>query len=638
MVAGGVRGVPVTGPRVEQAAQQEEAAPSDGAAAQPDGASAQPDGASAQPDAAALVDGTVKVLRAYGFDATAELALAKNTAVTQQRTVVVVGEVQRGKSALVNALIGERDASPSAVEITTSAAVRFVPPDAQRPPGTAELLFTDRSEQVDRAALAEWVTSAGRHVTDPDRDDLPTGAVVATTRPVLGGAVVVDTPGSGGLVASHTALAAQSARQASVLVMVCDAGAPLTEPEMDFLRHASSSVEAVVVAVTKTDKNLRRWRPIVEENRALIERHLQRRIPVLGVSSLRAVLAAQMPPGPARDRAFRASGIDALAATITELLDSRAALPEAAALRTLLEGLRRVDRKIGSDLAVIADAEAATADLTAERDRLTDLKNRSGQWEQYLARDLTLARQAALTHLDERLEEVRQNWTARINRSSLEVMRRSAQSFTADMQVDLLAAMESAAHVFVERLEEIVGELFGSDSPQWAQIRDRVFEAIQTGTVTVGEVGSKRQGLLDPSVLTMGMIGTSMLGAVIGVGAVAGVVWVGLNLGYRAMRTGKTNLLTWLRETLAATRTSTSRMLEAALSVGRPEIVLGHREDLRARIEELQKQLKEAQESARLDAQTRAKNLERLNRNRAIVHKRIGAIEALLADHTGAGH
>lgn len=620
----------VTGPRAEQAVQRDAAAPP--------GAAQTGDAPPPATDPAALVEGTVKVLRAYGFDATADLALAKNSAVAQQRTVVVVGEVQRGKSALVNALVGERDASPSAVETTTSAAVRFVPPDDRRPPGTAELLFADRSEPVDRADLADWVTSTGRHVADPDRGELPTGAVVATARPVLGGAVVVDTPGSGGLVASHTKLATQSARQASVLVMVCDAGAPLTEPEMEFLRAASSSVEAVVVAVTKTDKNLRRWRPIVEENRTLIERHLQRRIPVLGVSSLRAVLAAQMPPGPMRDRAARASGIVELTATIESLLESRAALPETAALRTLLEGLRRVERKIDSDIAVITDAETATADLTAERDRLTELKNRSQQWEQYLARDLTLARQSALTHLDEQLEQVRTTWTTRINKSSLDVLRRSAQSFTADMQTDLLAAMESAAQVFVGRLEEIVAELFGPDSPQWAQIRESVFAAMQTGTVATREVGSKRHGLLDPSVLTMGMIGTSMLGAVIGVGAVAGVVWVGLNLGYRAMRTGKTNLLTWLRETLAATRTSTSRMLEAALSVGRPEIVLGHREDLRTRIEELQRQLKEAQDSARLDAQTRAKNLERLNRNRTIVQRRIGAIEALLADpdHTGA--
>lgn len=592
---------------------------------------------SAVVDVDVLVEASVKVLRAYGRNATADLALAKSKASVQRRTVVVVGEVQRGKSALVNALVGELDASPSAVETTTSAAVRFVPPDDRHPPGSAELLYADRSVPIARAELPDWITSTGARVSDPTIEDLPTGAVVAIARPVLGGAVVVDTPGSGGLVASHTALATQSARQASVLVMVCDASTPLTEPEMNFLRDASASVESVVVAVTKTDKNLRRWRPIVAEDRMLIERHLQRQIPVLGVSSLRAGLAAQMPPGPARDRAERASGIIELRAQIDVLLDERAELPQADTLRTLLEGLRRVDERVASDIAVVEDSATATADLTAERDRLQDLKNRSQQWEQYLARDLTLARQAALTHLDGELDRIRQQWTTRVNKSSLEVMRRSAQSFTADMQTDLLAAMESAAQVFLERLEAIVAELFGSNSPQWSEIRELVWAGMQTGTISAGEVGSKRQGLLDPSVLTMGMIGTSMLGAVIGVGAVAGVVWVAVNLGYKAMRTGKTNLLNWLRETLAATRTSSSRMLESALSVGRPEIVLRHRDDLKARIDDLQSQLKEAQEAARLDTATREKTLERLAKNRKIVQNRIDAIEKLLAGSQASG-
>lgn len=591
----------------------------------------QGNGAPVEPDV--LLEASVKVLRAYGMNGTADLAVAKASAsAAKRRTVVVVGEVDRGKSALVNALVGELDASPSAVESTTSAAVRFVPPTAERAPGSVELLYADRTVPIHHSELADWVTSTGRHVSDPSAEDLPTGAVVATREPVLGGAVVIDTPGSGGLIASHTKLATQSARQASVLVMVCDATTPLTEPEMEFLREASATVESVVVAVTKTDKNLRRWRPIVEEDKVLVERHLSRRLPVLGVSSLRASLAAQLPPGPERDRAERASGIVELRAQISELLDARAQLPQADALRTALEGLRRVDTRVESDIAVIVDADTATADLTAERDRLQDLKNRSQQWEQYLGRDLTLARQAAVAHLDEQLEEIRQRWTTRINKSKLDVLRRSSQSFTADMQAELLAAMESTAAVFVAGIEKIVAELFGPESPQWDEIRTLMMAAMQGGpTLTPGEVASKRQGLLDPSVITMGMIGTSVLGAVIGVGAIAGVVWVGVNLGYKAMRNGKTNLLTWLRETLAATRTSTSRMLESALSTGRPEIVLGHRDYLKTRIEELQKQLSEAKEAARLDAATREKTLERLRKNRKIVRNRIDAIEKLLA-------
>lgn len=592
---------------------------------------AKTDGGTDAVTADVVIDASAKVLRAYGLDGTVDHALSLRNDSAVRRTVVVVGEVNRGKSSLVNALVGEIDASPAAVETTTSAAVRFVPPDENRPPGSAELLYADRSVPVDRAALPDWITTAGRAVADPAMEELPTGAVIATTRPVLGGATVVDTPGSGGLDSGHTKLATQSARQASVLLMVCDASTPFTEPEMEFLREASASVESVIVAVTKTDKNLRRWRAIVAENRMLVERHLQRRIPVVGVSSLRAVMASRMPPGPDRDRAERASGIAELRDRIGAMLDARSELPDADTLRTLLEGLRRVDKRVAAEIAALVDNDSATADLAAEQARLQELKDRSQQWEQYLARDLALARQAALAHLEERLDEIRRTWTARIDKSSLDVLRRSSQSFTADMQTDLLAAMASTAQVFCDEIERIVVDLFGRNSPEEARVRTVVLAAMQDGRIVTGEVASKRTGLLDPSLLTMGMIGTSMLGAVIGVGALAGVVWVGLNLGYRAMRTGKTNLHTWLRETLNTTRTSTARMLESALAVGRPEIVVQYRESLRTRMEELQKQLTEAREAARLDKAEREKALARLQKNQRIIGNRIDAIEKLLA-------
>ena len=126
------------------------------------------------------------------------------------------------------------------------------------------------------------------------------------------------------------------------------------------------------------------------------------------------------------------------------------------------------------------------------------------------------------------------------------------------------------------------------------------------------------------------MIGTSMLGALIGVGAIAGVVWVGVNLGYKAMRAGKTNLLTWLRETVATAKVSTSRMLEGALALSRPEIVIRYREHLRASIDEVQQQMTDAKEAARLDGAARDATLKRLNNNLRVVTARSSEVENLI--------
>lgn len=584
--------------------------------------------------AESALSSALSILRKYKFEATADLAESKSRADTQMRSVVVVGEVKRGKSSLVNALIGERGASPVDVASSTSATVHFVPATDTLPAGAVELLVPGGVQRIDRGELADWITTSGRRVVDPGTEVLPTGAVVATATDHLGGAVVVDTPHSGGLDPAHAQLAARTAETACVLVVVCDATTPLTAPEMEFIRGASATVDSVVVAVTKTDKNLRRWLPIAAENRRLLQQHLRRQIPVIGVSSLRALAAAEHPDPARRQAGEHASGIAELRAAIRSRLDVGAALPAVDGLRTALEGLRKINAKNASDIAIAQDSGAALPELTAERDRLQELKDHSSQWEQYLARDLTLARQAALNVLDEQLEQIRTRWTGTINKSGMTVLRKNPQHFTAQIEKDLQAAMTASVQAFLDGVRAIVLQLFDSEVV-WAEIEQQVIASLDP-RLTTGEVGSKRQGLLDPSILTMGMIGTSMLGALIGVGAVAGVVWVGVNLGWKAMRSGKTNLLTWLRETLATARSSTARMLEATLSMSRPEVVIRYREHVKTTMEQVQAQIADAKEAARLDAATREATVTRLSKNQRVITAKCQEIENVIAKLTAA--
>ncbi|UOG23799.1 hypothetical protein MTX80_23045 (plasmid) [Gordonia amicalis] len=122
-------------------------------------------------------------------------------------------------------------------------------------------------------------------------------------------------------------LASESTQQACVLVLVCDASAPITAPEMEFVREASATVDALVLAVTKTDKHLGRWRQIVEENARLISHHLGREVPVIGVSSLLAVIAADTTDPQLQHRLEVDSGITALREAITTRLEATAAAP-----------------------------------------------------------------------------------------------------------------------------------------------------------------------------------------------------------------------------------------------------------------------------------------------------------------------
>ena len=572
-----------------------------------------------------------KILRAYGFGAVADLAAAKVDASDTARSVVVVGEVKRGKSLLVNALLGTRDASPVDVDVATSASLHFVAADAEHPVENVELCFPGTVAQIPRTELADWVTYTGSRVRDRGTESLPTRAIVPIPAPRLPDTIVVDTPGAGGLDAAHAQLALQSAQQACVLVVVCDATTPLTAPEMAFIKDATATVESVVVAVTKTDKNLRRWKPIVEENRRLLTQHLSRTVPVLGVSSVRALAAVDVADPARRANAETASGIVELRTHIGARLDLGEHQQQINGLRTAREGLRKVREKIDTDLTITEDSAKALPELTERRDRLQELKDHSGQWELHLTRDMTFARQAALAHLDSTLDDIRIKWTNRINKSGMEVLRKNSQVFTQEIEADLLGALTTTVEMFLARVDEIVTPLFDSEAVS-AEIRDVVLASMsQPEHLSAGEVASKRQGLLDPTVLSMGMMGTSMLGALLGVGAIAGVVWIRVNLGYNAMKAGKHNLIAWLRETLGVTKSAAARMLEAAMTTSRTEIVLRYRDHLRARIDEVQTQLSEAKEAERLDTATRQKTVERLNSNIRVVDTRTTEIDTLIA-------
>lgn len=118
---------------------------------------------------------TDKILRPFGYDAISDLAEQRAQSMEQTRSVVVVGEVKRGKSSLVNALVGWRDASPVGVDVTTSTTISFGEATAEQPGGTAQILFPDRTEQIPHAELADWVSCEGAHVTDSRIEELPTG-------------------------------------------------------------------------------------------------------------------------------------------------------------------------------------------------------------------------------------------------------------------------------------------------------------------------------------------------------------------------------------------------------------------------------------------------------------------------------
>jgi len=548
-------------------------------------------------------------------------------------TVVVMGEVKRGKSSLVNALIAQPDLLPVDVLTCTSAPIRVaVSHDGPVVPQVTLVRGTER-EMILATELARWVTVDGvgslqgnTNAGLEEAQDPPSSAEIAVRYPDMDGITVVDTPGVGGLDKRAVTAALQEARHAGVLLMVCDASTPITAPEMDILRQAHDSVGGVIVAVTKTDKNTRRWRAIVEDNKRLISSHMGIDVPVVGVSSLRALDAARCIDPARRAELERRSGIAQLRSQLRAQLRQPAAMGQRAALQSITTTLTGIAKTVRDDIRLLAESSTAVEQLEAEKATLERLREESSEFEQRFQRDLAVARTRVTEGLDKALEEVRHEWTQQINADSLRVLRSKPQVFTSQIETELAVVMEDTVGAMVEEISELASALFPDRQELIAEIMGTTVASLTPAEVSGHEVEKKTKDIIDPSVLMMGMIGSGALAAIIPVAPLAGAVWVGVNLGYRAMRNGKQHLITWLRETTASVRTATTRMLDTLITTARTDVMLRYRADLRTKIKELHGRIDQAREAARESEGERQERSARLTRNVQIIEATIAEL------------
>lgn len=581
---------------------------------------------------------SLKVLEEYGRDQAVEAIRQTWDDKTRRGTVVVVGEVKRGKSSLLNAIAGQRDLLPTDVDICTSTPLRMVAFDEGN--DTIDLHFGDRVEKAPITELREWSTVGGARVADPDTVELPTSVTIRARGSHVPKAEFIDTPGAGGLDRDAIDIALSRARGAGVLLMVCDSSTPITSPEMDILNLASEGTGSVIVAVTKTDKNLRRWRAIVEDDKRLIREHLGRDVPVIGVSSLRAVDAAESTDPERRARIEATCGIAALRRQIEAELARGALLPKIAALSMAEGALKDVNTTLDADISAIDRPAEVLPELEQRKEELKKLQAHGQEWEQILGRNIAVTRQRIMGDFDAEVDKIREHWIRHINNSGMKVLRSKPQVFTAQIEAELNAAGERAVGKQLHMMRKESAALFG-DVHEWHDMQHVALSRLAPADIGEREVASKRENLMDPGMITLGVIsgpalasgGSAALGA-IGVASVAlpaaviGVGWLGINMAYRAMRNGKQHLVTWVRETTVAMRQNVNRNVDTMVTTLRTEMVLRYRARLRAEMDIVKTRIEEAQKAARQDEQERRQKLAELRRRADIVgqmHKAVAS-------------
>lgn len=210
--------------------------------------------------------------------------------------ILVAGEAKRGKSTLLNALLG-RDLLPVGVLPLTAVPTTLT----YGPDDRVEVHYLDgHGERFDVAALADLVTED----RNPDNIRGIADVTVYIAHPLLGrGIDLVDTPGVGSIHEHNTALAQQALREMDVAVFVTSADPPVSASERAVLTDVRALAVRVMVVLAKADQ-------LDVEERDVVRDFVSRvASDVLGDPITPYVLSARQAIRARDDRALRESGL-----------------------------------------------------------------------------------------------------------------------------------------------------------------------------------------------------------------------------------------------------------------------------------------------------------------------------------------
>ncbi|MHB8465131.1 MAG: dynamin family protein [Acidimicrobiales bacterium] len=263
--------------------------------------------------------------------------------------VSVVGEFKRGKSTLINGLVGA-EVLPAGVLPLTAVATEV----AYGEPGAVVELADGARRLISPAELADWVTEE----RNPANERGVTRVEVRGRWPLLEqGVVLVDTPGIASVYRHNTDAARAAVLDADGAVVVLSVDSPVSESEHDLLRLVAERQAPTFFVLNKADHltpaELDQVRRFVGQ---VLAETLGRKAHVFVVSA-RAALAARL--------AGRGPGAEAgeFAGLVAELERFIAADLVAARVSTARVELGRLGRSLADTLAVeqaALDSDAVT--------------------------------------------------------------------------------------------------------------------------------------------------------------------------------------------------------------------------------------------------------------------------------------
>jgi GTP-binding protein EngB required for normal cell division len=368
--------------------------------------------------------------------AQAEASAASTRLAEQRFFLACLGQFKRGKSSLLNALVG-RSLLPVGVPPVTSALTVL----RHGPSARAEVRLADGSARsIGLDELSAFVDER----ENPENVKGVAAVEVFLPAPLLEtGLCLVDTPGLGSVFAGNTAVTRAFVPQIDAALVVLGSDPPITGEEAELLAQVAAEVRHVIVVLNKADRasdvELAEARRFTQ---AVIEDRLGRPVDALLEVSARERLETGLPT---REWVALEQGLAALSRqSRTEILASA--------------GERAIRRLRDALLAEIAEREAALRrPLVATEARVAKLRE-AARGTQRLLSDLGALFAATEADLARRYEARRTAFTGRALAEAQAELDRALAGAPAVGGSPRALALEAAAAIAERRVREFLDE------------------------------------------------------------------------------------------------------------------------------------------------------------------------------------
>lgn len=397
------------------------------------------------PDPPEALVSLARIARAFGASAIAEETETIRARIAEGRCYVAcVGQFKRGKSTLINALVGAPVVPTGVLPVTS------VPLVVRHGPAAVRVRFGGGWEELAPGALHPLVTEAG----NPGNARGVRGAEVFVPSPLLqDGLCLVDTPGLGSIAAANDAATLEVIPRVDAAMLVTGPEPPITGDELELARALAREGVPLLAVVSKADRMAPADRATVRAftRCALAEAGVAPLGEVLEVSAVAPRDAGANPDWPrlleALTRLQSASGRALLRATlerstrrlagelrallVAERRALKAPIEETAARCALLERLRDEAWRAARDLGPLLGAELKEVAVRLGADRARFLRERTRRAHEQLARclDDPVDRRAALESANLAAREQVVPWLAMLERQVEEEFRVRIERF-----------------------------------------------------------------------------------------------------------------------------------------------------------------------------------------------------------------